>query len=822
MDVDTALAITDKAVFEKKKIHLTDVQRLVFKGSWSGESYPQMVEGSGYALTYLKQDIGPKLWRLISEVFGEPVSKNNLKAPVEREQLRQRIQEGEQKAALPPQSQQLPVPGLKLPPTIQPPPTRNQNFIGRENEIAKLNNLIEQGAKIILIHGKGGVGKSLLSWEYITSQGFDLVLELWMAKEAEKITSAKSVVEEWLRRYFQEDPRGDFGVTLEQLRQNLRDQNRKVAVLVDNLETALDKNGKLIDAQRDYVELFRVLADPAGNSVTLMTSREKLGESAVTFQEFRLEGLELFAWKQFFKSRNINYSPALSAMHRAYGGNTKAMHILSGVIKADWSGDIEDYWLANERNLLIETDLQDLVVSQFERLEDLDPDAYKLLCRLGCYRYQDVRAVNIDTLMCLLWDVSESQRRKVVNSLRDRSLVDSLKGEYWLHPVIRAEARTRLKSSDDWRTANQKAAEFWTESIKTVNTTEDALRALEAYYHYIDIGEFELACDVLLQERQTNLNSQGEAEALIVAFGRFGLVQHILTLSTFIYQKISHQYYLVKIYFQLGLLYQLIGDIQKAIQFYEKSRNMIIENQNSQTESQLDERIKQELNRYDISILFTISSCKEALWEIKAAIESYEQVAGLAENTYWNLFAILSWLNIAYLYSNSEVESERQKSLLLLEKADLAKRQLPEDKLANWSNIYSYFIFGMTYTNLGQQETALLMFNTALSHAENSNYVQGIGRVLTGLAVLSRQQQNYHRALENHQKSVKILEGILAKKDLADAHYEMGLTYQKIGEIEKSKVSFQAAIRLYEQMGAPQQVKKVERAIAHASEVRIT
>ncbi|MCX5980874.1 MAG: hypothetical protein NTY89_03565 [Nostocales cyanobacterium LacPavin_0920_SED1_MAG_38_18] len=39
-----------------------------------------------------------------------------------------------------------------------------------------------------------------------------------------------------------------------------------------------------------------------------------------------------------------------------------------------------------------------------------------------------------------------------------------------------------------------------------------------------------------------------------------------------------------------------------------------------------------------------------------------------------------------------------------------------------------------------------------------------------------------------------------------------GLTYQKIGETEKSHTNFNEAIRLFNEMEAPKQVEKVEKA----------
>jgi hypothetical protein len=71
-------------------------------------------------------------------------------------------------------------------------------------------------------------------------------------------------------------------------------------------------------------------------------------------------------------------------------------------------------------------------------------------------------------------------------------LVECHQGQYWLHPVIRSDAIARLRQSEAWEITNHKVAEFWTASVKQIATFKDALQALEAYYHYLEISEFEL------------------------------------------------------------------------------------------------------------------------------------------------------------------------------------------------------------------------------------------------------------------------------------------------------------------------------------------
>nr|WP_269086322.1 hypothetical protein [Trichormus sp. NMC-1] len=51
-----------------------------------------------------------------------------------------------------------------------------------------------------------------------------------------------------------------------------------------------------------------------------------------------------------------------------------------------------------------------------------------------------------------------------------------------------------------------------------------------------------------------------------------------------------------------------------------------------------------------------------------------------------------------------------------------------------------------------------------------------------------------------------------AKCDLAEAYYQLGLTYQKMGETENSNSNFNEAIRLFNEMEAPKQIEKVEKA----------
>lgn len=714
--------------------------------------------------------------------------------------------------------------GLKLEQTDHIPAPKettlklDPNFVGREGAIAHLKNLIEQGAKAIVIHGKGGIGKTTLAWQFLHTQGFDKILDLRMAKETQNITSAESVIEEWLRRYFDEEPGREFGVTLDRLRQHLRNPNQRIAILIDNLEPALDEKGRCIEAHRKYVDLFAALADRSVQSVTLITSRECLREASVTVENYRLEGLDIAAWEEFFNSRKIQTdTEVLNAMHQAYGGNAKAMQIFPGAIK-EYNNNLAAYWQANKDDLLIERELEGLVVSQFDRLQQLDSSAYKLLCRLGCYRYQDVPRVPIEGLFCLLWDVADSQHRRVIKSLKDKSLVEFDNGEYWLHPVIRAEAIKKLKESEDWEIANRKAAEFWSESISKVETVEEALQALEEYYHYLAINNFEKAGSVIIKNKDITQTEDYLIDGLTVSsigssFIRLGIYRPMILAIGQVIEKIEDKYSLAKLYNLMGDLVWLQGNIKKAIDYHNQSG--LIAKIYLETIEGKDSKIINECKILSIVYLFNTGICKADIGELHQAIEDIEQAKVMAKENNLHGYEVRAWCKLASLYSSigAYLYSATNYKIKVEELVALVNTEFSTENLGIRSKGYRLFHLGIAYKSLGEFDISMEMYQTAIKYAEKINFIQLKGIALFGVAELYREQGNFTKALSHHSESIELLEKIGAKCDLAEAYYQLALTYQKMGDTEKSQPNFQQAIRLFDEMEAPKQVEKVRRAM---------
>lgn len=88
-NIQPGLDFVEQLVFTKTGYSLSDVQRVVLHSSWQGsrKTYDQIAQEFGYSASYIKQIVAPKLWKIISEVIGEKVNKNNFRAVIERRRL---------------------------------------------------------------------------------------------------------------------------------------------------------------------------------------------------------------------------------------------------------------------------------------------------------------------------------------------------------------------------------------------------------------------------------------------------------------------------------------------------------------------------------------------------------------------------------------------------------------------------------------------------------------------------------------------------------------------------------------------------------------
>ncbi len=668
-------------------------------------------------------------------------------------------------------------------------------FIGRDRDLTNLANLRRQ-AKIVLIKAGAGVGKSTLAREFLQTQ-FKKVIRIEMGLESGNVTPAEEKVSQILRKDFDEEPSRDFGINLDILREKLVDRANPMGVLIDNLEPALDENYRFREKLRGYDALLAVLGDRDVFSFTLITSRRSLIAPRARVHEYSLEGLDITAWRQYFHDcENGADSEALLQMCVAYNGNAKVMDILHSAIKNRFDGNIAAYWSRYKDALLADSELETLISVEMDWLRDNQLDAYKLLCRMGCYRYQDVKTVPFEGLICLLWDVAESRKACIIDYLSKTSLIE-VKGEYYLHPTVRHCTKSSLlKNKTDWETAHIKAAEFWISKVKLINTPNDMIVSFEAYYHHLENGDFENAGNVIVRP----VNNAGLT--LGALFYRTGLCEQMIFAINRIIMGIDNGYLRARLFNSLGNQYWAFGSLHKSIECHRKSGEIsrLVQNKSLSLNH---------LTTLELISTFNLGICKFALWEIKESIDLFKKVLYFKEH--------FKYLNDDYK------EPLTSKFFICLLRSYLGDKEIAyyltniidhntRDKAGSWHYVIRLLLIGLIYTNLGETEKATEYYQNCILFANDFSFFQIKGKALTGAAEICRIKNNLNIAVSKHAESIDLLYRIGAKCDLAEAYFQLGLTYRVMEEHDQAEEYKAKALELFEQMEAPKQIDRVNKA----------
>jgi tetratricopeptide (TPR) repeat protein len=726
-----------------------DITVEVFRRAWAQETYDEMARGMGYSADHLRS-LGSELFRRLGRLLGETISKNNFRTRI--------------------------LDRLSL---SKPEPQQDPRFLGRDREVTAIRQLEDSGTKIIIIQGLGGAGKTTLARKYFDRLGITTVLEIWIPIEGQ-VTSAEFWVEEWLRGVFNAEVGTDFGINLERLKLRLSQRSESIGVMIDNLETILNGKGQIIPEHRRYVELLRMLSNTRLPTLTLITSREDLCEIQIDPEIYRLDGLDEPSWRAYLDLKGIQSSPTtLHQVWTAANGNPKAMKILAGAARSDFDQNLDRYWASANQDILMEGELQALVEQQFQRLALTQPEAYQLLCRLGVYRYQDVPNVSLNAVLELLWELPDHQARQALNALKDRSLIDSRRNEiFWLHPMIRTESIKQLKHQGQWDSINRRAGEIWQTSVQSVATVEDALRAMEAYYHFLEINDYDLACEVILALKTT---PGGDRIALGWLFYRLGLMRQILSACETLVAKLPTSDRTSRLYNLQGYIHRLSGQIPTALKCHRQAQ---------QIEAGA-------LPQLQLSAWLHIGLCQRDMWELDLAQYAFERVLDLADKSDSQQYVIYARCCLAYIHSH---QGDRDRAKAYLQQIDQIRLR---QQVTAWGSGYSLLFLAHTYRRLGAWDAGLELFYETLGHAQTHQFAQIRGKALNGLAQIHRNLGDLTQALTYHDEALSALEPLGAKCIVAEALTQRAVTYRALGCDDNSQADLDLATQLFQSIPAP-------------------
>ena len=67
----------DHYLIENQQPPLNSIERSILKGIWEEQTYNQIAKQTGYSATYITNLVAPKLWRRMSQVMGQRITKKN-------------------------------------------------------------------------------------------------------------------------------------------------------------------------------------------------------------------------------------------------------------------------------------------------------------------------------------------------------------------------------------------------------------------------------------------------------------------------------------------------------------------------------------------------------------------------------------------------------------------------------------------------------------------------------------------------------------------------------------------------------------------------
>ncbi len=444
MDFEETLKLMDIVVFAETERHLSDPEVTILRGACLGMTYEQMAENSQYKMNYLMRDVGPKFWKLLSEIFREEVSKTNFRAALGRH---------------------LRSPFVKLPPQMMSPPaqllsdSRSMSggipqstlvdwgeapdipvFCGRTKEFNSLATwIVAEQCRLVVLSGVGGIGKTTLSVKLAQQiQGkFDLVI--WRSlRQAPTIANFLT----YLMQNFERSPQINLPVDVDQRISQLIEKLREFRCLMvfDGWETILEPTklaGHYREGYEKYGELIQRIAEQQHQSCLVVVTREVpeaidllVGDRSPV-RALKLPGLNEIEARELFKAQGLSDENKWTELIKIYQGNPLELKLVAPAIRELFNGKVSDFL---KRQTFVFGGIKALLNDQFERLEDLEK---AILYWLAI----QASPVSLEQLVeYLLFPVSRSEILESLSSLLRRELIDKNAGkgqtEFVLHQVL--------------------------------------------------------------------------------------------------------------------------------------------------------------------------------------------------------------------------------------------------------------------------------------------------------------------------------------------------------------------------------------------------
>ncbi len=424
MTADEAVTFVELSLAERS---LSRVEQSVFLGVWQGLSYSEIAKQTGYDAGYIKL-VSHKLWHLLTDTFGEKVSKSTVQNVIRRQIQSKRTDT------------------ITAVPNLKSEPSSHQDwgevvdvtfFYGRGSELNTLEQWVDRDhCRLVAILGMGGLGKTALSVKLAQQlqNKFDFVV--WRSLNNAKAPSEMlATLINFLSQQRETPDTTDTNALISRLMEYL--QRYRCLLVLDNFESVLKDEAQTGAYRKDYEgygSLLRRVGEVSHRSCLVITSREMPEEVAtlegdiLPVRALQLNGIDESAAERVLEAKGVR--AMTSDLHRLvdwYRGNPLALMIAATSIKDLYSGSINRFL---EQKTIIFSGIGNLIEQQYQRLTAHEKQVMIWLAiNREPVQPNELRSDIVPT-------IEQNHLMMSLRSLKRRSLVEHTSAGFTQQPVV--------------------------------------------------------------------------------------------------------------------------------------------------------------------------------------------------------------------------------------------------------------------------------------------------------------------------------------------------------------------------------------------------
>ena len=662
----------------------------------------------------------------------------------------------------------------------QLPPVRR--WQGRREELQELQTALgNDHLRLIEITAAGGYGKTALARKFTDQLTADWPV-LWVNfnQPYPLAQFGRWLLEELKQNY---DEKWNDGQLIDAISKGLT--AKPCLLVLNNLETVLTAPVNLV-----YQQFLQKWLNTESSSKLLVTSREQL-EFPVNLQDYYyswpLKGLkEADAMRYVTEDHGLTGSDEeLAQFVDKMGGHPLLMELVCSLMKDKFGKGVS---VTESQNLGLnlfdvegyhrdtETCVREVITASLARLSK---EFRESLTRLSVLR----ESFDLGLAQALIPEITDQDLRHFARL----SLLQEFPPEYNVKPrqfqflplismVVQDQANAEVL-----RSARQLALDYYLAHLPVPpwESLEDLKEYLEAFHHAGELGEWQLAYNILNEERGgEGKNKSVNSFLYFTGLSRKSIELYEILINNWIEdQKQTREFGIVLSL--LGISYKNLGEYSKAITIHKQHYALSEKNKNSAGVA---------------SALGNLGICYFSQGDYQQAIKYHDQCLAIQSkiSDYRGMAGTFGNLGICYRSIGK-----------LNEAIDNHKRHFEiSQKIDDLGGMASAFLnIGNCYSDSGRYLQAIPYHQAGLIVKEILGDQQGLALAYNNLACCFRSLRQYKEAIFYNQKSLKIGEEIGNKQRISESLGNIGNCYADLGKYQEAIVKNQESLVLKEEMG---------------------